>query len=168
MKSESIGTQEQKQNDNQEPKSAIRIRAATETDAPFIFNSWLKCYRHSVFAKEMQNEVYFEAHHKLIEGMVGQATFLIACNDLDPAQIYGYAVGEHVDNTLVIHFIYMKEPYRKLGIAKLLASKLGWKLDMPFIYTHRTHQAQRFEKMGRPMVYHPYLAYYAYGRANNA
>lgn len=139
-------------------KSQIRIRVATEADINFIFNSWLKCYRHSVFAKQMQNEVYFDAQHKLIEALLKRCTVLIACNDADVSQIYSYGVGEKVDGQLVVHFIYTKEPYRKLGVALTLLEALGHKDGSAYFFTHKTHQSERLEKK-HPLVYHPYLAF---------
>ncbi len=139
----------------------IRLRPGTEADAPFIFNSWLKCNRHSRFALQMQNEVYFTQHHKLIEGLLRHCSVVIACNPNDIAQIYGYAVGEKIDGHSVIHFIYVKESYRKLGIALTLLQSVGYELGLPYFFTQKTHGAEKYEKRF-PMIYNPYLSFYGY------
>lgn len=148
-----------------ENKPAIKLRPASEADAAFIFNSWLKCYRHSKAALQIQNEVYFSGQHKVIEGLAKRSTFVIACNPDDESQIYGYSVGETVDNVTVVHFIYVKEPYRKLGLACTLLAALGHEAGTPYIYTHKTHAAEKLEKK-HPMIYHPYLAHYGYEKSH--
>jgi GNAT superfamily N-acetyltransferase len=143
----------------------IRLRPGTETDAPFAFNSWLKCYRHSRLALQMQNEVYFSGHHKVIEGLLKNCSCIVACSPDDLSQIYGYAVGEKRDGQLVVHFIYVKEAYRRLGIGLLLLKSLGYELGQPYFFTQKTHAVEKYEKK-YPIIYHPYLAFYAYEQAD--
>jgi len=142
-------------------KSQVRLRPATESDVDFIFNSWLKCYRYSPNTVGAQNPVYFAQHHKLIEGLCKRANITIACNAADIAQIYGYVCSEMIDELPVIHFLYVKQPFRKFGIAMQLAEVAGFKRESPVFFTHRTFTAENLEKKFA-MVYNPYLAYYAY------
>lgn len=146
-------------------KPAIKLRPATEADAPFIFNSWLKCYRHSKAALQIQNEIYFQGQHRLIEGLVHRARFIIACNPADETQIYGYSCGETIEDVTCVHFIYVKEPYRKLGLACTLLAALGHVPGTPYLYTHKTHAAEKLEKK-HAMVYHPFLAYYGFEKSH--
>lgn len=144
-------------------KDQVRLRPATDTDVPFIFNSWLKCYRHSPNTKGCENPVYFAQHHKVLEGLCKRAAITIACNQNDISQIYGYICNERIENILCIHFLYVKEIYRKFGIAKILAESAGFKADTPSFYTHRTFVSESLEKkFERLLIYNPYLAYYAY------
>lgn len=140
------------------------LREAVATDAAFIFNSWLKSYRHSAATAAMQNDLYYSGQHKLIEGLVSTCKFVIACNPKDQSQIYGYSVGQMVDEVLCVHFVYTKEPYRKFGLGIALLTAQGAKDGVMFCYTHRTHAAQKLEKRF-PMLYHPYLAFYGYSKA---
>lgn len=144
----------------------IRLRPATDSDVNFIFNSWLKCYRHSYNTRGCENPVYFAQHHKLLEGLCKRATITIACNQNDIAQIYGYIAYERIEGLLVVHFAYVKEPFRKFGVAALLAQSAGFKREDPVLYTHRTYSSEGLEKKFQ-MVYNPYLAYYAYELAKD-
>lgn len=146
------------------PASQVRIRAATEADISFLFNSWLRSYRQSEFAKQMQNEVYFAAQHKVIEGLLKTCKTLIACNHADISQIYGYTVTTEVDGVPVVHFAYVKEPYRGLGLARKLLQEAGISLEKPYCYTHKTFKAGLLERK-HAIVYHPYLAFHAYEAA---
>lgn len=139
----------------------IRLRPATESDVPFIFNSWLRCNRHSTNTRGCENPVYFAQHHKLIEGLCKKAEIFIACNEQDVSQIYGYICYERVEGLLVVHWIYTKESFRKLGIAKMMADKAGFKADEAVLYTHRTFISEALEKK-YIMVFNPYLAFYGY------
>jgi len=114
----------------------------------------------------MQNEVYFAAQHKVIEGLLKTCKVQVACNHEDIAQIFAYSVTAQVDGVGVVHMVYVKEPYRKLGLGKLLLTNAGIDLEKPYCYTHRTHPAIKFEKK-HPIVFHPYLAYYAYEAAKS-
>jgi ribosomal protein S18 acetylase RimI-like enzyme len=148
-------------NKTQSIATQIRLRNATDADVPFIFNSWLKSHRFSPSTSGCQSPVYFAQHHKLIEGLCKRASIIVACNDKDLGQIYGYVCCEKIEDNLVVHFIYVKETFRKLGIAKMLLDTQGWRRDAAFFYTHRTRSA---EALGDKflMVYNPYLAFYGY------
>lgn len=142
-------------------KNQVRLRPATEVDVPFVFNSWLRCYRHSQNTRGCDNPVYFAQHHKVLEGLCKQAEIIIACNAEDISQIYGYVAHESVEDVPVIHFIYVKEIYRKFGVAKILLEALSVNKETPLFYTHRTFISEALEKRYK-MVYNPYLSYYAY------
>lgn len=148
------------------PQSQVRLRPVTDSDLPFVFHSWLRSYRMSEFAKELHNQVYFPQHHKVIEGLLQRCGGVVACDPLDSTQLYGYVVAEVIDECPVVHYCYIKEPFRKMGVAHLLltAANVGWKPDAAFCYTHKTYQSTRLEKR-YPMVFHPYLAWYAYEAA---
>lgn len=142
-------------------KSQVRLRPATEDDVNFIFNSWLRCYRQSLNTRGIENPVYFAQHHKVLEGLCKKAEIIVACNPTDLSQIYGYICTEIVEDIPVIHFIYVKELYRKLGLGMHLAEAAKFERGKPVFYTHRTFISENLEKKFS-MVYNPYLAHYAY------
>lgn len=144
---------------NQETqKLPIRIRAATEEDVSFIFNSWLKSYRDSQFAKQITNTIYFAQQHKLIEKLLETCQVFVACNSTNPGDLYGYICFEKVDSIYVLHYIYVKHTYRKLGIAKMLAYYTDFCEEMANMYTHASknseHLAAKFNS-----IYCPYIAF---------
>ena len=100
----------------------IQYRPITEDDMSFILNSWLKSYRNSEFAKDLANPVYFENHSKIIQHLLAKSNVIIACNPEELTQIYGYSVFEQYESVTILHYIYVKFPYRKFGIAKNLFS----------------------------------------------
>jgi hypothetical protein len=97
----------------------IRLRDPSDEDVPFVLNSWLMSARNVGDNRHMSNDTYFtnfraECVKKLKNGFVA-----IACNPELPSQIYGWvAVSENMD----LHYVYVKEPYRKRGFASELVS----------------------------------------------
>lgn len=136
---------------------AIRVRPANEEDVPFIFNSWLKSYRNSFFARDIHSTVYYSEHHKVLEKIIKNNSVLVACNPEESNQIYGYIISGKVQNVIVVHYVYVKQPYRNLGIAKLLGAAVGHDKEVPGFHTHTT-------RLGRDLaikfnlIYSPYLA----------
>jgi hypothetical protein len=138
--------------------SQVKIRPANEKDVGFIFNSWLKSYKSSRFAKFLPNIVYFSSHHKLIEKLIAKNTVSVACNIADENQIYGYVCAEEVEGALVVHYVYIKDTFRKLNCATLLLQSLG--NHKAFFYSHNTQLASTIVlKKYSNCVYNPYLAF---------
>lgn len=134
----------------------IKIRKAISEDASFIFNSWLKSYRKSAFANIVCSTVYFSEHHKVIEKLLQSCDVYVACNVEDPSQLYGYVVSEKKDGVDIIHYVYVKHTFRKLGIAKTLYKRIRDN-NSACIYTHHTQWAERIAPRFS-MVYSPYVA----------
>ena len=133
------------------------LRLAEEGDIGFIFNSWLKSYRSSLFAKPISNTVFFAEHHKVIEKLAKTSQILLACNKEDPNQIYGYACAERVEGVFVLHYIYVKQSFRRLGIGKLLLDSFDHNFDdESAVYTHHTKIAEKLAAKYH-LIYHPYL-----------
>lgn len=139
-------------------KLPIRIRAATEEDTSFIFNSWLKSFRDSAFAKQITNTIYFAQQHKLIEDLLKSCQVFVACSASNPGELYGYICCEQVDGIYVFHYVYVKHTYRKLGIAKMLAYHTDFCEEMASMYTHAAKNSEYLA--GRfKVIYCPYIAF---------
>ena len=137
-------------------KLPVRFRGATPDDANFIFNSWLKSYRNSQFARLITNTIYFTEQHKLIETLLKTCTVIMVCSQTDPNQIYGYSVVEEIDGILVIHYVYVKHSFRNMGIGNALMEKAGYKKETASIYTMHTQAVDRlFHKYN--IIFHPYI-----------
>jgi GNAT superfamily N-acetyltransferase len=119
---------------------------------PFIFSAWLKSYRNNAWAKNAPNTVYFKYHHELIERILKRSAVLIAHPEDDADQILGFAVFEERNELVIAHYVYVKQPYRRMNIASELLNAVP-RVDF---FTHlngRTHPA--LTKHGA--VYNPYL-----------
>lgn len=146
----------------------IHIRHAIDQDVNFIYHSWLKSFRKSDFARPITDTVYFPEHHKLIENIcVKDSTeMLVACNQDEPDQIYGYIVGELMEGIPCVHYIYVKHTFRGLGIGTRLLQCLKPNLGTGSVHTHHTGAAN---KLGNRFnsVYQPYVLIHKYKESND-
>ena len=134
----------------------VRLRPATPEDVNFIFSSWLKSFRNSLSASKIANPVYFSEHHKLIEQLLRSSKVIIACNNDDSNQLYGYVVAGEVEGIFALHFLYVKHTFRRLGIGRILLNAFPREPGAAGIYTHYTRNmediAPKFELMYQPYV----------------
>ena len=128
----------------------------------FVYNSWLMTYRKAAATHGIPSNVYYAQHHKLIERLIAdQATRVnIVSPENDRDLICAYMAATPIENTqgkaVNIHFVYVKETFRLLGLAKTLAKSFGINNDTVLFCSHYTNAAKPLvEKFG--IVYNPYL-----------
>lgn len=132
--------------------SLFNIRPATPNDANFIISSWLKRYRDAISPRLVTDKIYYSAQHQIIAAILQKPTteVFIACNAADEGQICGYVVGERLPDLSMIHWVYVKNSFRKWGIATELLAKFPEATQ----YTHRTHLVKFLDKNGK-LRYNP-------------
>lgn len=137
----------------------IRIRAATDADVGYVLKSWLETYRReSLWAKHMENEVFYPRHRAVVTELVEQDDTIVAVNANDPAHLLGFACGRRVKNALVIHFVYVKFAFRNFGVGRALLSTFEWDGKEPVTATHWTHSVDGLSRT-KPILYNPYLLF---------
>lgn len=137
-----------------------KVRPAKQEDIPFILNSWLKRYRDAISVRLVTDRVYYEKQHQVIRAILGKVGLgiFVACSQEDEDQIYGYVVGETLsDKWLIIHWVYVKGPFRRFGIAKdLMKRVLGGFEEIH--YSHKTHLIEFLDKE-KKWKYNPYYVW---------
>lgn len=139
----------------------IQLRHADIGDVPFIFNAWLRSFRSAPSVTTIHNHIYFAEHHKVLEKLLQSYNVIIAADKEDPKHIYGFIVAgqfQEDKDILVVHYLYVKHTFRRLGIAKAMLKHFNIPSDNSFFYTHETPSGRIIAKkyLG---IYHPYLAY---------
>lgn len=125
----------------------IAIRRARAYDVPFIFSSWLRSYK-ACRDRHVAQAVYFKEHHKLIDALLRDATVLVATPQDDPDTILGWSVKS--GDTL--HYVYVKEAFRRLGIGKALVGEFDQ-------HSHLTpYFVKWLEHTKYISIYNPYAA----------
>jgi len=147
--------------------AGLLIRDAQQDDANFIFNSWLKSFRRSWFAQRIPNDIFYSQQHKVVEEILSRVTTQahVITPATDPATICGYAVTEAIPGTegraKLVHYTYVKETFRRLGLATRLLSHAGIGPDygqqIVFLSHITSHFAPLAEKHG--YVYNPFVLY---------
>lgn len=137
---------------------SFRIRPAGPPDVPFILNSWLRHYHeHGEGARHIPNPVFFSAqgHHGLVTHLLNTSSVLVACTAEDENAILGWVCAAPP----VLHYVYVKAPFRGLGIgAALLSAAIPTARSYNISVTHWTPKVRAWRERGRAYTYNPYLA----------
>lgn len=97
----------------------IAYRVNEPEDFNFIIATWLNGLFHgNTWFNEIDKEIYFKNYHPLLELLLKneKTEINIACLKDSPDVILGYAV--YTGKTL--HYLYVKEVWRHIGIATFL------------------------------------------------
>lgn len=109
------------------------VRPATSDDLNYVRKTWLQVHaQSSSFIDAVGGGfVYFREHAQLRDAAIERGAVTIACRANVPSGICGFAVTDDG----IVHFVYVKPRWRRLGVAKLLLAPLAEKAAT---YTHRT------------------------------
>lgn len=136
------------------------IRKALPNDVPFITNSWLKSYRDSREVQGIPNNQYFYHQHKLIEALVPRSIVIVAAMKSDPHIIMGWLCAEVADTALLLHYVYVKNDYRRMGIGSGMLRFVKEYEQPPAIITTHTTRLTRDLMKHEPVWFHNrYLAF---------
>jgi len=128
-----------------------------QTDESFIYANWLcHFFEQSYFAIRITDKIYFEGHRGVIDKLLQKSQTLMAVDEQDEDVIVGFMVYE-LSTEPVIHYIFIKEDFRKIGIGKKLLAKVT---DGTFSFTHWSYDVDKIEKKStyqKRMIYNPYL-----------
>ena len=139
------------------------IRPAEPADVPFLRNSWARCSndtQHKHYRPRIPESIYMTEHHRQAAEILSRAACLVACGADDPDVVLGYIVAERVNDRPVFHYVYVKHPFRRLGIAKdlfiniseIVGNGKGW-------CTHWAPVMDKWWSAGLELDYNPFRRY---------
>ncbi len=124
----------------------ITIRVATPDDIPFILSTWLRGLRYGCELFELiPDAIYYQRYKQVIEAILAKSEVRVATLPDDASVIVGYAVLAPD----VLHWVYVKQAWRKLGVARQLVPAVR-------SVTHITKVGQKILS-GKPIEYNPFL-----------
>ena len=149
----------------------LGIRIAEPSDMNFVCASWFESYwKLHMRATGLAYESYKAGQDKLIQDLIERSTVEVVFAQEVPDEIVGYVVAE----PHAVHYVYVKAPYRKRGVARFLlfegprtfshdtppgrkvAAKLGYVVNPYAVFPRsNTHEAET--EAGRFRVEHQYL-----------
>src|ERR1022692_61729 len=95
----------------------VTIREPRPEDINFILSTMLKgLFYGSKFWNEVDQTSFFQNYEPFLKTLMLRSEIKIACLDDDQDVILGYSMAK----ANVLHFLFVKKSYRKLGIGKLL------------------------------------------------
>jgi GNAT superfamily N-acetyltransferase len=143
-------------------KPEFSIRHQTEHDQSYILNTWLMNFRCSNHLERMiRHNVYFEEQTHLIQKILTKSKVIVAVDLEHDSQIFGYLVYNEVAHTKIIHYVYVKSPFRRLGIATALKDFVFGNVDdddgkYPILTTHYTRMSPLLNIKWN-LTFNPYL-----------
>jgi len=95
---------------------ASAFRLMREDDHRFVMNSWLKS--HDEFKGKI-GKPFYDVHAPIVNRLLACSSVkLVACDPSDPDLIQAWIVADLLpDGTSVVHYMYTKDVFRRLGIA---------------------------------------------------
>lgn len=127
---------------------APAVRPATAEDLIFIRSSWKTDFWKVHARKSMSHKVYAQGQSARIARLLLRSTALVAYFPQVPDEVLGWAVFEGD----VLHYVYVKSSYRRVGIASGLAG------DRARWYSHPTNEAGRCFMRSIGAQFNPYAA----------
>lgn len=116
---------------------AFRPAAGADSeDRRFIIATWSSSWKRSHSAGLIRSDRWAALMRPEFDGHLDRdgTRAVIACDGDDPNYFYGWIAGDMSEATPVIFYVYVKEPYRRTGIARRLFEALGVDPAMRFVY----------------------------------
>ena len=136
------------------------IRKAKPSDIAFVYDTFLNSVKHcSSLGKSCRSRVFFEEYKQVIDKLLTQSKTTVACLPNNEDVIVGYMISSE---PLTVHFIFIKEIFRDLGVATSLIRDAFPDLDLRMhnlTYTHRTYDGDRLIRHRQEFIYNPFLLY---------
>jgi len=135
----------------------LDVRPMNDHDRNFVRSSWLRSNR--ARCEWAPRSEYFRLHHDVVEGLLERSTTLVACAKENPTQIVGWACGEITDGHPILHFAYVKRPFRNQGVAGHLVETLCGRRD-GIVLTHQPAPSVSERVRALRWAVRPTLAFY--------
>lgn len=100
----------------------IIIRLGCDKDLDFIYHSWLHSYRNSYFVQHKkkitpkEKYTFQDEHRKVITALLSKSHVHVLHLEDNHDDLVGYAVFEETKDGLLLHYMYLKNVFRRLGI----------------------------------------------------
>lgn len=130
------------------------IRPAEGQDIPFIYSSWLNSYRYdSSLGRGCRNQVFFPEYNRVIDRILSRENVktIVACKTDEPGVIFGYLVFQPG----ILHYCFVKEVFRKEGVASSLALSASPAIQ----FTHRTTALEPILKKHPELIFNPFILF---------
>lgn len=133
-------------------KPEIKIRLPVPEDIAFIYATWLNSYCHdSYLGKSVRSSIFHKEYKEVIDRIIQESSALVACHTDDENVLFGYLI--YKDNTA--HYSFVKEAFRRFGIAELLLKESNIALDQMVI----THKTFYLADMKQKFNFNPFLLF---------
>lgn len=110
----------------QDVSKVMELRHGVEADRAFIMATWLRgLYYGNSWFREIDKNSFMKHYHEIVSDILKtQTTFVqVAVLKEDKDVILGYSVLSFAYKNPVLHWVFVKDGWRRLGIATQLVPK---------------------------------------------
>lgn len=138
--------------------SVCTIRRPVPSDVEFMLKTWLREYRRAV-PRSFPDRLYYNEFQKVILALTRKSDARVICAADDPNFIAGFVVGNVYPEakTAVVHFAYVRPPFRRVGVTTAALKDMGYRSDMEIVATHWHPYLDRFRLNN--LIYNPHVLY---------
>ena len=116
----------------------VTFRPLDPDEMGFVMDSWFRSYRNSEWAGVIPNHLYYPTMREMLASLISRGAKILAAIAVteEGERVIGYVCHENKKMETVLHYLYVKDPYRRAGLGKKLVSLAT---EGPYLlYTHRT------------------------------
>lgn len=105
-------------------REIVAVRTMREDERVFILDSWRRSYTIARAVRGVPLPDYHDAMKRTVDSLLLRPTVQlhVACAHGTPNVLVGWAAGER---GRVLHYVYVKQGYRRQGVASVLWRALG-------------------------------------------
>jgi ribosomal protein S18 acetylase RimI-like enzyme len=131
----------------------LTITELRDDDVAFLHDTWARSYRLADECRGMPTSAFHPWHRRVREQILARSsTLVLVARDRErPIWIAGYGVFERVGDAFVVHWLGVKGPCKKQGVAGRLlaeATRIIGPGARRMVATHRTYVAGKAEELG--------------------
>lgn len=135
---------------NSLPGEVLKFRRARPDEAALVRSSWFESYRKGGCAPEVPFPTYKTGQNEIMDRLLGRGQVWVATLTEVPDEVLGWVCFDET----AIHYVYVKQAYRRRGIATSLIALAGAR-----VFTHQTRAwrplATRFRLQFNPYLLNP-------------
>lgn len=138
------------------PQYPRRLRPGQPADLRLVLDSWARSYRRSPWAGTVPGSLWNDVVRRSITAILARGSLTVAVHPEDDALILGWIAWEDGPSGVIVHYTYVKDPWRQDGVAsELLEHVTG---TLPWRFTHRTPSGERLLRRFPDGVWDPFPA----------
>jgi hypothetical protein len=106
----------------------VTVRLSEDGDSALVYDSWIRSYKATYMPlgkrgdiRRLCDRVRAHVAKVLANGMV-----YVACNPEDTSQVYGWCAVQRTQAGPILHYVYVKRPYRGNGVCHKLLLCARW------------------------------------------
>ena len=136
----------------------VNYRPLKNDDIHFVVDAWLKNYSDQESVLKMHG--CKGVHRTLILACLSKYQTIIACNPEDEDQIFGFLNYFTDDTNFITNYVYVKTPFRSMGIGEKLFDCAKFPTYKEAIATHSTYVFHKFARAKKlEHFYYPHLIF---------